>query len=215
MNGKSYAVIGLGRFGISLASTLAEADCDVMVVDIDEEKIQEMAEKVTYAVKADVKEPGTLKALGVQNMDVVVVGISENMEASILATLQAKDLKVPFVMAKAMNELHGRILSKVGADEVIYPEKTMGLRTARNLLSNGLLDIFELSQDFSIAEFSVPESWVGKSLSQLKIREKHNINVVAIKSADTVSVDLDPTVPLSAGCTLIAFGRNRDLNRVS
>lgn len=215
MNGKSYAVIGLGRFGMALASTLAEADCDVMVIDNDEEKIQEMAEKVTYAVKADVKETGTLKSLGVQNMDVVVVGISEDMEASILATLQAKDLKVPFVMAKAMNELHGRILSKLGADEVIYPEKAMGLRTARNLLSNRLLDIFELSPEFSIAEFAVPDAWVGKSLSQLKIRERNNINVMAVKSGDTVSVDLDPTAPLKAGCTLVAFGKNSDLNRVS
>ncbi len=215
MNGKSYAVIGLGRFGMALASTLAEADCDVMVIDNDDEKIQEMAENVTYAVKADVREPGALKSLGVQNMDVVVVGISEDMEASILATLQAKDLNVPFVMAKAMNELHGRILSKLGADEVIYPEKAMGLRTARNLLSSSLLDIFELSSDFSIAEFTVPAAWVGKSLSQLKIRERNNINVMAVKSGETVSVDLDPSAPLKEGCTLVAFGRNRDLNRIS
>ena len=137
MKDKSFAVIGLGQFGMTLAVTLAEADCDVLAIDEKEELIQEIAEKVTYAVKADVREPGILKSLGVQNVDVAIIAISENLEASITATMQAKDLGVPFVMAKAINALHGRILDKIGADEVIYPEQSMGLRVARNLLSSG------------------------------------------------------------------------------
>lgn len=135
MKQKSYAVIGLGQFGMTLALTLAEANCDVLVIDDTEENIQDIAEKVTYAVKADVREPDTLKSLGVQNVDVVIVAVAENMEASITATMQAKELGVPFVMAKAMNSLHGRILSKLGADRVIYPEQSMGIRVAKNLLS--------------------------------------------------------------------------------
>lgn len=215
MQDKSFAVIGLGQFGMTLAATLAEANCDVLAIDEKEEHIQEIAEKVTYAVRADVREPGILKSLGVQNVDVAIIAISENLEASITATMQAKDLGVPFVMAKAINALHGRILDKIGADEVIYPEQSMGVRVARNLLSSGFLDIFELSPDFSMAEFRIPASWEEKSLVSLGIREKYKINIVAVKVHEEVTVDLDPEAPLPAGCTLMAVGKNRDLNKVS
>ncbi len=215
MKDKSYAVIGLGQFGMTLALTLAEANCDVLVIDDTEENIQDIAEKVTYAVKADVREPGALKALGVQNVDVVVVAVAENMEASITATMQAKELGVPFVMAKAMNSLHGRILSKIGADRVIYPEQSMGIRVAKNLLSSGFVDLFELSSDFSMAEFLIPEEWVGKRLADLKIREKYNINLIGMKYGDEVNINLKPDVVFQPGCTVIAIGKNKDLNRVS
>ena len=212
MKDKSFAVIGLGQFGMTLATTLAESDHDVLVIDDKEENIQEIAEKVTYAVRADVREPGILESLGVQNVDVAVIAVSENIEASITATMQAKELGVPYVMAKAMNGLHGRILSKIGADEVIYPEQSMGLRVARNLMSGGFLDIFELSSEFSIAEFRIPEKWVGKSLRSLGIRERHRINVIGVKVNEEVRVDLDPEERLPEGCTLIAVGKNKDLN---
>lgn len=215
MKQKSYAVIGLGQFGMTLALTLAEANCDVLVIDDTEENIQDIAEKVTYAVKADVREPDTLKSLGVQNVDVVIVAVAENMEASITATMQAKELGVPFVMAKAMNALHGRILSKLGADRVIYPEQSMGIRVAKNLLSSGFVDLFELSSDFSMAEFLVPEEWIGKCLADLKIREKYNINLIGIKQGDEVNVNLKPDEIFNSGCTVIAIGKNKDLNKVS
>lgn len=215
MKQKSYAVIGLGQFGMTLALTLAEANCDVLVIDDTEENIQDIAEKVTYAVKADVREPDTLKSLGVQNVDVVIVAVAENMEASITATMQAKELGVPFVMAKAMNSLHGRILSKLGADRVIYPEQSMGIRVAKKLLSSGFVDLFELSSDFSMAEFLVPEEWVGKCLADLKIREKYNINLIGIKQGDEVNVNLKPDEIFNSGCTVIAIGKNKDLNKVS
>lgn len=214
MKDKSFAVIGLGQFGMTVATTLAESNCDVLAIDDHEENVQEVAEKVTYAVKADVREPGVLKSLGVQNVDVAVIAVAENMEASITATMQAKDLGVPFVLAKAMNSLHGRILSKIGADQVIYPEQSMGLRVARNLLSSGFVDMFELSPDFSMAEFLIPDSWAGKSLIQLKIREKHRVNIIAIKRNDAVDVDFDPNEPLEEGVSLIAIGKNRDLNNL-
>ena len=213
MKDKSYAVIGLGQFGMTLATTLAESDNDVLVIDDKEENIQEIAEKVTYAVRADVREPGILKTLGVQNVDVAVIAVAENIEASITATMQVKELGVPYVMAKAMNGLHGRILSKIGADEVIYPEQSMGLRVAKNLMSGGFLDIFELSSEFSIAEFRIPEKWVGKSLLSLGVREKHKINIIGIKINDEVRVDLDPEEKLPEGCTLIAVGKNKDLSQ--
>lgn len=215
MKEKSYAVIGLGLFGMAVATTLAEANCDVLAIDDNEENVQDIAQKVTYAVKADVREPGILKTLGLQNVDVAVIAVAENMEASIVATMQAKELGVPFVMAKAMNELHGRILEKIGADKVISPEKSMGVRVARNLLSSGFVDMFELSSEFSMAEFRIPKEWIGRTLRELKIREKYNINLIAVKQGENVNVNFDPEESLPSDCTLIAVGKNCDLNRAS
>ena len=207
MKNKSFAVIGLGQFGMTLAVTLAESDCDVLAIDDKEENIEEISEKVTYAVKADVREPGILKALGVQNVDVAIIAVAENLEASISATMQAKDLGVPFVVAKSMNSLHGRILDKIGADKIIYPEQSMGLRVARNLMSGGYLDVFELS-----AEFSMAVSWIGKNLADLNVRERFHINIIGIKQGENVTVDLDPSEPLPDNCSIIAIGKNKDLN---
>lgn len=215
MKEKSYAVIGLGQFGMTLAVTLAQADCDVLAIDDKEENIQDIAEKVSYAVKADVRELGVLKSLGVQNVDVAVIAVAENMEASIIATMQAKELGVPYVMAKAMNTLHGRILTKIGADKVIYPEHAMGIRVAQNLLSGGFTDLVELSSDFSMAEFKVPQEWVGKRLDELKIREKYNINIIGTKLNEEVKINLYPEDVFAADCTVIAIGRNEDLNKVT
>ena len=215
MKEKSYAVIGLGQFGMSVAETLAESDCDVLAIDAREENIQEIADKVTYAVRADVREPEVLRALGVQNVDVAVIAVAENMEASIMATMQAKELGVPYVLAKAMNALHGKILEKIGADRVIYPEQSMGLRVARNLMSGGFLDVFELSTEFSMAEFPVPTEWVGKSLQELQLRESHDINIIAIKVGDDVEINLDPVKPLDADWHLMAIGKNKVLERLN
>ena len=212
MKNKSFAVIGLGQFGMTLAVTLAESDCDVLAIDDKEENIEEISEKVTYAVKADVREPGILKALGVQNVDVAIIAVAENLEASISATMQAKDLGVTFVVAKSMNSLHGRILDKIGADKIIYPEQSMGLRVARNLMSGGYLDVFELSAEFSMAEFSMPVSWIGKNLVDLNVRERFHINIIGIKQGENVTVDLDPSEPLPDNCSIIAIGKNKDLN---
>ena len=198
MKNKSFAVIGLGQFGMTLAVTLAESDCDVLAIDDKEENIEEISEKVTYAVKADVCEPGILKALGVQNVDVAIIAVAENLEASISATMQAKDLGVPF--------------DKIGADKIIYPEQSMGLRVARNLLSGGYLDVFELSSEFSIAEFAIPESWIGKSLAELNVRERFHINIIGIKQGENVTVDLKPSEALPEHCSVIAIGKNKDLN---
>jgi trk system potassium uptake protein TrkA len=212
MGNKSFAVIGLGQFGMTVAATLAALNYDVLAIDDKEENVQEIAEKVAYAARADVREPGVLESLGVQNVDVAVIAVSENIEASIVATMQAKDLGVPFVMAKATNSLHGRILDKIGADKIIYPEQAMGLRVARNLVTSGFVDVFELSSEFSIAEFKLPKGWEGKSLAELKIREKHHINIIGIRQGEEINMELDPKEPLMEGCTLLAVGRNRDLN---
>lgn len=135
MKNKSFAVIGLGQFGMTLAVTLAESDCDVLAIDDKEENIEEISEKVTYAVKADVREPGILKALGVQNVDVAIIAVAENLEGQYFRNHAGQRSGSAFVVAKSMNSLHGRILDKIGADKIIYPEQSMGLRVARNLMS--------------------------------------------------------------------------------
>ena len=124
-----------------------------------------------------------------------------------------KDLGVPLVLAKAMNSLHGRILEKIGADQVIYPERSMGIRVARNFTASGFEDVFELSTEFSMAEFRIPGEWVGKSLSEIRLREQHHINLVAVKHGDSVNVNLNPAEKLEAGCILVAVGKNEDLNK--
>ena len=215
MKNKSYAVIGLGQFGMTVALTLAEANCDVLAIDDKDDNVQDIAEKVSYAVKADVRDPGILESLGVQNVDVAVIAVAENMEASITATMQVKELGVPFVMAKAMNSLHGRILEKIGADKVIYPEHSMGIRVARNLLSSGFVDMFELSSDFSMAEFKIPRERIGKTLRELKVREKYNINLIWLKHGDKMNMNVAPDELFPADCTVVAAGANSDLNKVS
>ena len=204
MKNKSYAVIGLGQFGMTVALTLAEANCDVLAIDDKDDNVQDIAEKVSYAVKADVRDPGILESLGVQNVDVAVIAVAENMEASITATMQVKELGVPFVMAKAMNSLHGRILEKIGADKVIYPEH-----------SSGFVDMFELSSDFSMAEFKIPREWIGKTLRELKVREKYNINLIGLKHGDKMNMNVAPDEVFPADCTVVAAGANSDLNKVS
>lgn len=208
---KSFAVIGLGKFGASVARSLAQANQEVMVVDISEERIKEIADEVTYALQADVTEAGVLESLGLGNMDMVVVSISEKMEASILATIFAKEAGVPHVVAKAMNEIHGTILKRVGADEVVFPEQSMGIRVANNLMSGGFSDMFELSPAFSMVEFPIPEKWAGKSLVDLELRGKLGLNVVAIRDGKEVEVDVDPRKTLKADTSLIVVGKNRKL----
>ena len=223
MKNKSYAVIGLGQFGMTVALTLAEANCDVLAIDDKDDNVQDIAEKVSYAVKADVRDPGILESLGVQNVDVAVIAVAENMDIVIVTTARTneeafellKELGVPFVMAKAMNSLHGRILEKIGADKVIYPEHSMGIRVARNLLSSGFVDMFELSSDFSMAEFKIPREWIGKTLRELKVREKYNINLIGLKHGDKMNMNVAPDEVFPADCTVVAAGANSDLNKVS
>ena len=147
---KEFAVFGLGEFGRSVALTLAKNGCEVMAIDSSSEKVQEIADSVTHAVKADATDMDVVRSLGLNNLDAVVIAIGNNLEASIMATIISKECGVPYVLAKASNDIHAAVLRKVGADEIIYPEKAMGVRTARNLMSGNFLDFIELSKSFSI-----------------------------------------------------------------
>lgn len=210
---KQYAVLGLGIFGRSIALEMEALGCEVIAVDNSMEKIQEISDYVTYAICADIQDAEVIEALGVKNLDGAVVAIGNNLESSILATIMAKEAGIPFIIAKAQNELHERILKKVGADLVIHPEKEMGGRVARNLFAGNFADWIELSDEYSILETQIPKEWVGKRLTDLKVREKYNVNVVGIIENEKINVTVDPYKELSEGAIVILIGANQVLKQ--
>lgn len=208
---KQFVVFGVGRFGQSVAKTLADSGCEVLVVDNDADRIQDIAEFVTHAVVTDVTDTEELENLGIRNFDGAIIGIGENLEASVMATILVKEMGVGYILAKANNEMHGKILKKVGADTVIFPEKEMGIRIANNVLMGNFFDAVELSTTFSMMEVEVPAVWAGHSLQELDLRRKYKINVVAIKRKDDLRIDLDPGKPLSKDEILVVIGKNNQL----
>ena len=214
MAAKSFVVFGLGKFGYSVAVSLCQNGCDVLAVDQDEEKVEDIANDVTYAVKANVIDPDIYESLGIGNMDGAVVAISDNMEASVIATILAKEAGIPYVLAKANSKTHAIVLEKVGADQVIFPEKAMGSRVARNMVFGKFVDTFELSDTYSMVEMEVPEPWVGKSLSDLNVRKNYKVNVVAIKEGERIDVNPDPIKPMKRGQILLTVGDNDNLKKI-
>ena len=211
---KSILLIGLGRFGRHIAEELNKLGHEVMAVDANEDIVQSIAGEVSYAMRADITETGVLESLGISNVDAVVVGIAENLEASIMATIYAKEVGVKYVMAKAENKLHATILKKVGADDIIFPEWSMGTRVAKNLMSGGFVDFFELSSKFSLAELPVPGEWVGKSLIELNLRDQYGVNVIGVKVGDDVQVNVKPDEVFRADQTLMIVGENDSLAKL-
>ena len=177
---RQFAVIGLGRFGQSVARTLSEKGKEVIGVDSNEQIVQEISEAISQAVCVDARDEKALKALGIQNVDVAIVAIGE-LEASILATMTLKELGIKEIVAKAVTEDHKTVLQKVGATRIVMPERDMGQRVASALVSPQVLDHIDLSGDSSIIEIVSPADFVGKTLRELDIRAKHGINVIALK----------------------------------
>ena len=186
---KQFVVIGLGRFGTSVAQTLSTLGHDVLAMDKDEHAVQVIMQDVTQAVQADARDEETLRALGVRNFDVAIVAIGDDLEANILITLMLKEMGVPYVVTKAQNALHGKVLEKIGADKIIYPEQDMGFRLANNLVRTNVMDFIELSLDYSIFEIIASSQFVGKNLGELNLRAVYGLNVVAIKqNADQIVI---------------------------
>ena len=210
---REYLVLGLGSFGASVALTLEEMGCNVIVVDKSEEKVEAIADKVSYAMCADIEEEETLRSLGARNLDGAVIAAAEQLEASILATIILKEIGVPYVLAKVNSRLHENILKKVGADAVIFPEKEMGIRVARRLVSTKVRDWINLSDEYSMVELAIPDGWIGKSLVELKIREKYGVNVIGYRIDQTVSITVDPCKPLPKDCELIMVGAEEVLEK--
>ncbi|PZD95553.1 TrkA family potassium uptake protein [Paenibacillus sambharensis] len=211
---KQYAVIGMGRFGSSIAKSLSGLGFEVLAIDESEHRIQEVVNSVTHAVAADSTDEEAMKALGIRNFDVVVVAIGQDIQASILTTLIMKDLGVPYIIVKAQNDLHGKVLNKIGADKVVFPERDMGLRVAHHLISPNILDFIELSDEYSIVELKAPESMVGKNLKELDIRAKYGCNVMAIKTGVKMNISPYAEDTIREGDVLVIVGENKDLAKL-
>ena len=211
---RQFVVIGLGRFGSSVARSLAENDYDVLAIDVEKERVQNIMDTVTHAVEADATDKSALNSLGVSNFDVGVVSIGNNIHASILATLILKEMGVPHVVAKAIDHLHGKVLDKVGADRVVYPEQDMGIRIARNLISTNVLDYIEFSSDYSIIEIIPPEKMIGKTLEELDLRSKYNVNVMAIKRGEHMNMTPGAKDSILEDDLLVVMGKNEHLEKL-
>ena len=211
---KQFVAIGCGRFGSSVALKLMELGNEVMVVDRSEETIQNIADKVTYAVQADATDENTIKSLGIRNFDVAIISIGADIQSSILVTLMAKELGVKYVVAKAQNELHGKVLYKIGADRVVFPEREMGIRIAKNLVSDNILDYIELAPDYSIMEVVALPEWLGKTLKEINMRSSYGINVMAIKQGLDINIAVGPDDQIKEGDVLVVIGHNDDLKKI-
>ncbi|RKQ37341.1 potassium channel family protein [Oceanobacillus halophilus] len=213
MKKKEFAVIGLGRFGGSICRELSEEGMPVLAIDSDEDKVNEFKNIASHAVILDSTDEDSLKEIGISNFEHVIVAIGENIQASILTTVILKDLGVKKVTVKAQNDYHEKILNKIGADQVVHPERDMGKRLAHNFISNNILDYLELSDDHSIAEVKVGKKMVGKSLVELDIRANYGCNVVAIKRGKEINVSPQADDALRGDDVLIVIGADIDLSR--
>jgi len=211
---KQFAVIGLGRFGSSLAATLAKLGAEVLAIDMDEERVRALVPVVTQAVQADATDEDALKDLGIRNFDVVVVAMKA-FEPSLLVTLYLKQNGVQRVVVKAASEVHGKILEKIGADTIIFPEKDMGERLAFSLISGSVIDHIELSPDYSVVEIVVTGALAGRTLRDLNLRNRMGLTVVAIKREEDVNVFVSPDEPLREKDVLVAVGPNEGVQKLN
>ena len=211
---KQVLVVGLGRFGTSLAKTLSMLGCQVMAIDSRQENVEALADSVTQALQMDASDEQAFKQIGAGNFDVAVVATGGDQNASVIVTLMCKEVGIPLVVAKANSELHAKILYKIGADKVVFPERDMGVRVARTLFSQSVLDLIELTDDYSIIEIRAPKSWVGKSLIDLDLRSRFNLNVVAIKTKEDVFTVPGGTDVFHEGDVVVLIGNTRSIERV-
>ncbi|ALS23457.1 MULTISPECIES: potassium channel family protein [Paenibacillus] len=211
MKNTQYAVIGLGRFGSSLAEELLKLGYEVLGIDVDEEAVEEMSDKLTHVVVADSTEEEVIRSLGIRNFDCVVVAIGNDIQASILTAILLKDIGVKTVVAKALSELHGKVLNKIGVDRVIYPERDMGIRVAHQLVSPNLLDYIELSNDYTIAELAVPKRLAGRTLKELDPRARYGCSVVAINRKNGVIIAPTAEDTFEERDVMVVIGTNEQI----
>ncbi len=211
---KTYAVFGLGRYGAAVARELVENGAEVMAVDADQRIVCDAAAYLPVCKCADVTDPEVISRLGITGIDTVIVCMAGNLEASVMAVTLCKEVGVKTVIAKCANEMHQKILLRVGADQVVFPENESGIRLAKNLLSSGFIDMISLSKDVSMVEIDVKEEWRGKNLIELNLRKKYDINIVAVKRGEKVTVNINPEQPLDGETTLIVIAHTAKLAKL-
>ena len=208
---KTYAVFGLGRYGMAVSRELVENGMEVIAIDINQSAVNLAATYLPVCKCADVTDAEVLERLGISEIDTVVVCMAGNLEASVMAVTLCKEIGVKTVIAKCGSEMHQKILTRVGADKVVFPERESGVRLAKNMLSSSFMDMLSLSKDVSIVEIDVKSEWVGKNLIELNLRKKYGFNIVAIKMGDSVDVAIDPTAPLTDSMNLIVIANTANL----
>jgi len=211
---RSFLIIGMGRFGSSTARTLAALGHEVLAVDRSEERIEAIKDDVLHAVTADTSEERVLASLGISNFDCVVICVGDDLRSSILTTVLCKELGAKRIVAKAQDDLHAKILLKTGADQAVQPEHDGGVRLARSLASESIIDSLGLSEEYSVQEIHVPEKWIGKSLVGLNVRVRYGVSVIALRRDGHLQVNVNANAPLQPGDTLFILGDNKDLERL-
>lgn len=211
---KSFVVIGLGRFGSRIAEKLYDMNCEVLAVDIDNEKVQQIADDVTQAVAGDARDKDILRALGVRNCDCAIVAIASNLSSSVFITMNLKELEVPYIVAKAQGTMHQRILEKLGADSVIVPEQEMADRIAHKLVEPNILDFIEISDEYSLVEEQAPDSWINKSIRDLSVRARLGINIIAVKNGKDINIAPGGDYIVRNGDVLVIIGKYDALSKL-
>ena len=211
---KTYAIFGLGRYGQAVARELLNHGAEVIAVDCDEKIVNDAISEIPFCKCADVTDPDVIKQLGISNVDVVIISMADSLEASVMATMLCKEAGVKNVIVKSATEMNCRILEKVGADKVVFPERESGLRLAKNLISSGFMDIMELSENISMIELSVRDEWEDKTPIELNLRKKYGINIVAIRRGERVTIDIDPAKPLEKDMKLIVIANVNRLKKL-
>lgn len=213
---KTFVVIGLGRFGTAVATELCELGHEVLAIDGREETVAAVVDRVTHAVTGDARDPAVLRALGVRNYDCAVVAVADDIGNSALITLNLKEMGVKEVVCKAQSHVHRKVLEKIGADRVVFPEHDAGYKLAQGLSSSNVLNFIELSDDFGIVELGAPKAWVGKTIRGLDIRAKHHVNVIAIRKTERGELIVSPggDYVVEPKDAIVTLGRTEDINRL-
>ena len=211
---KSYVVIGLGRFGQTLARQLCMLGAEVLAMDVSNELVQQVADQVTHAVVGDAQDKDVLRALGVRDFDCAIVAIGSDLAASVLTVMNLQELEAPYIICKAHDETHRRVLEKLGVNRVVIPEQENAARLARSLNSHNVLDYIELSEDYGILEIPAPKSWIGKTLKELNVRAKLGVNIIAVESGEKTNVSPAADYLIQAGDIMVVLGDNYSLEAV-
>jgi trk system potassium uptake protein TrkA len=211
---KSYIVIGLGRFGTEVARQLFHHGCEVLAMDTNADLVNQISSEVTHAVVGDARDKGVLRALGVAEFECAIVAIGGSLANSVLATMNLKELGVPHIVGKAHDETHRQVLTKLGADQVVIPEKENAARLARNLASPNVLEYIELSDEYGIIEVPAPKRWLGKSLKELNVRAKLGVNIIAVKRESQINVSPAADFTIMDGDVMVVLGDTDALKTV-